>query len=311
MTTPTQPTSLPGIGRPVIHLGDMNTQEQFIIGQLYEVALSQEGYTVYLDRNVGGPFTNRIPALQHGTLDIYPEYLGQWNSSIAHLHGRFKTLAASYGAGNKYAHRHGLTLLAPTPFSDTSCVAVLKQYAEENHVHSIPELARGPGIIFGSPLRFQFILDGLPRLRRGYHLHPAYVKQIGNGLQYWWLGTGNVQADYCTTTDPQLNDPKYVQLADPKHIFGYGNVVPVTTRAVLKAEGPTFRKTIEKIDSLLTLRAMRGLNAEIELGSHDPTNIAYQFLAGNRVIIPPERYAPVPTTTTTTTSTNHSKPPCA
>jgi osmoprotectant transport system substrate-binding protein len=310
VTTPTPVDShLPGTGKPVIHLGDMATQEQFIIGQLYEVALAQEGYTVYLNRNVGGPFTNRIPALHHGTLDIYPEYLGQWNSSIAHLHRRFKTLAASFGAGEAYAHRRGVTLLPPTPFSNTSCVAVLSQYAAENHVYSIPELAHGPGIIFGSPLRFQFILDGLPRLRRGYHLHPAYVQAIGNTEQYWWLNTGNVQAAYCTTTDPQLNGPKYVQLADPKHIFGYGNVVPVTTQSVLKAEGPAFRKTIKKIDSLLTLRAMRGLDAEIELGGHDPTNIAYQFLAGNRVIIPPARYAPVPTTTTTspttTTGTQH------
>ena len=73
----------------------------------------------------------------------------------------------------------------------------------------------------------------------------------------------------------------------------------MTTRQ--RAQAPRARRsrdTIEKIDALLTLRAMRGLNAEIELGGHDPTNIAYQFLAGQRVIIPPARYAPVPTTTT-------------
>jgi osmoprotectant transport system substrate-binding protein len=142
--------------------------------------------------------------------------------------------------------------------------------------------------------------DGLPRLEDKYHLHPAYVQPIGVGLQYWWLNSGNVQAAFCNTTDPLLDSDRYVELADPKHVFGYGTVVPVTTPLVIQEEGPTFARTIERIDSLLTLRAMRGLNSEIELGGHDPTNIAYQFLAGNRVIIPPARYAPVPTTTTST-----------
>lgn len=300
VTTPAVPVqSLPGTGKPVVHLGDMNTQEQFIIGQLYQVALEHEGYTVYLNRNVGGPFSQRVPAMQHNLLDIYPEYLDEWNSSIANIHRRFRSLAASFAAGNAFARRKGLVLLPPTPYSLTPCVAVLSQYAAENHIHSVAELARGPGIIFGTPAGFQTLHDGLPRLQKKYHFHPAYLQPIGVGYQYWWLSTGNVQAAYCTTTDPQLNSPRYTQLADPKHVFGYGNVVPVTTRHVLRVEGPVFKRTIEKIDSLLTLRAIRGLNAEIELGGHDPTNIAYQFLAGNRVIIPPDRYAPVPTQTTT------------
>ena len=299
VTTPTVPAKdLPGTGRPIVHLGDMNTQEQFIIGQLYQVALQHLGYTVYLNRNVGGSFSERVPALQHGTLDLYPEYLGEWNSSIANLHRRFRTLAASYAAGERYARRQGLRLLPPTPYSYTSCLAVLSQYAAANHVYSIPQLAHGPGIILGSSAVMQVIADGLPRVEQKYHLHPGYVQPISVGLQYWWLNTGDVQAAFCNTTDPLLNSPKYVMLADPLHVFGYGNVVPVTSRRVLREEGPAFARTIEKIDSLLTLRAMRGLNAEIELGGHNPTNIAYQFLAGNRVIIPPARYAPVPATTT-------------
>ena len=311
---PTEPAAdLPGTGKPAVRIADGNIPEQFIIGQLYEIALTHEGYTILPSRNLG-PWSVRVQALQHGTLDIYPEYLGAWNSRIAHLHRRYQTLSASYGAGDAWAHRHGLILLPPTPFSDTSCVAVLKQYAEENDVYSLPELARGDGIIFGAAPGFPTLADGLPALEHGYHLHPGYVQPIGSGLEYWWLNTGNVQAADCETTDPNLAGPKYVQLSDPKHIFGWGNVVPVTTPDVLKAEGRAFRETIEKIDALLTLRAMRGLNAEIELGNHSPTAIAYQFLEGNG-ILPLSRYAPVPTATTgtatTPTRTDNQGPPCA
>lgn len=309
VTTVAQPTdetsTLPGTDKPPVTVGDLNgPEEQFIIGELYAFALKQEGYSVLPPyRNLGDPH-QRTAALQDGTLDIYPEYLGEWNSAIAHVHRRFSSLQASLRAARKYAKRHGFVLLPPTPFSDTSCVAVLSQYAQANHVYSIPELARRGPIIFGAPLNFQNIADGVPELEQSYRLHPGYLQTIGVGLQYSWLRTSNVDAASCATTDPSLSSSRYLELRDPKHIFGYGNVVPVTTPHVLKVEGPTFEHTIERVDALLTLRAIRGLNAEIELGGHSPTDIAEQFLEGNG-ILPPSRYAPVPTTTSTSpTSTD-------
>jgi glycine betaine/choline ABC-type transport system substrate-binding protein len=308
VTTVTQPANpsetLPGANKPPVTVGDLNApEEQFIIGEIYATALKQEGYSVLLDRNPGTPSARPV-ALQQGTLDIYPEYIGEWNSTIAHLHHRFRSLRAAFGAAKKYAKRHGFVLLPPTPFSDTSCVAVLSQYAQANHVYSIPELTRSGPIIFGAPTLFQEHGDGLPALERSYHLDPGYLQTIGDGLQYWWLRTGNVDAASCSTTDPSLGSPRYLELRDPKHIFGHGNVIPVTTPHVLKVEGPAFARTIKRVDRLLTLQAVRGLNAEIELGGHSPVDIAEQFLEGNG-ILPPSRYAPVPTTTSTSpTSTD-------
>ena len=144
-------------------------------------------------------------------------------------------------------------------------------------------------------------------MERGYRLHAGYLQSIAIGVQYWWLNTGNVDAAYCTSDDQSLlANPKYVELTDPKHIFGWGNIVPVTTRHVLKVEGPAFRHTIEHIDALLTQRAMRGLNAEYDLGAHTATAIAYQFLEGTG-ILPRARYAPVPTTTTPSKTTSTAK----
>ncbi len=288
---PTGARRLPGTGKPPIELGDLASPQQFIIGQLYQLALQHEGYTIYLTRNVGVPAI-RTAAVLHGTLDIYPESLGEWNSAIAHLHRRFSSVRAAYRAGSAYARRHGFVLLPPTPFSSTSCVAVLSQYAVANNIHTLPQLARAGGVILGVPAEFEYINDGLPALEHAYHLHPGYVQSISVGLQYWWLDSGNVQAAYCDTTDPQLSGQSYVALSDPKQIFGHGNIVPVTTPRVLRREGPAFARTIERVDRLLTLQAMRGLNAEYSLSGHGPTSIAYQFLEGNG-ILPPSRFAPV------------------
>ncbi|HUY59458.1 MAG TPA: glycine betaine ABC transporter substrate-binding protein [Solirubrobacteraceae bacterium] len=296
VATPTTPaTGLPGYNKPTVLLGDMNTPQQFVIGQLYKLALEQQGYTVNLTRNIGAIHTAQV-ALEGGTLDLYPNYVGMWNSLVAHLHQRFKTLSASYAAGKAYARKHGFVLLPPTPFSDTHGLAVTSEYAQQNHVNSIRELARGPGIIIAAPLEFETGPDGLPALAEAYHLHPGVVKEIDVGSQYMWLESGNVQAAYVDTTDPNLGRPAFRELKDPKHVFGFGNVVPVTTPEELTAEGPAFKRTIEGVDALLTLRAIRGLDYEAAVSRHEPASIAREFLQGYG-ILPPTVYAPVATAT--------------
>jgi osmoprotectant transport system substrate-binding protein len=310
VTTPTLPAAdLPGYNRPVIKLGDMNTPEQFILGQLYQLALEQQGYTVEISRNVGSPDV-RTAALKDGSLDVYPEYLDQWNSYVAHLHHRFQTLKGSYAAGSAYARTHGFVMLKPTPFSDTGGFAVTSEYAQQNHIRSLADLTHGPGIIIGVPIEFQNEVHGLPALARAYHLRPGlaapnsrwYVQPIDIGFQYYWLSSGKVQAAFSDTTDPQLTGPGFRELQDPKHVFGFGNAVPVTTKRVLRLEGPDFKRTIDRVDALLTTEAMRGLNAEYSIGRHLPTPIAQQFLEGNG-LLPPSQYAPVTTTTTSAVTT--------
>jgi glycine betaine/choline ABC-type transport system substrate-binding protein len=288
-------TSLPGDNRPAVTLGDMNTPEQFILGQLYELALQQRGYSITLSLNVGATAT-AVRALKDRTLDLYPEYLGEWNSRVARLHHRFESLTASYRAGSAYATQHGLVLLKPTPFSDTWGLIVTAQYAKENQIRSIADLTRGTGIAIGVPAQFETSPDGLAVLRSAYHLQPGFVQGINVGAQYRWVWSGNVQAAWAMTTDPELAGPRYRLLLDPKHVFGFGNVVPVTTPGVLRAEGPIFRDTINRVDALLTTRAIRGLNKEYAAG-HNPTAIAREFLQANG-ILPPSQFAPVVDTST-------------
>ncbi len=191
---------------------------------------------------------------------------------------------------------HGFVLLKPTPFSDTSGLAVTSAYAQQNHVRSIPELARGTGIIIAAPRQFETGADGLPALAKAYHLHPGFVQGILVGPQYMWLESGNVQAAYVDTTDARLSRPGFRVLKDPKHVFGFGNVVPVTTPKVLSLEGRVFEQTIDEVDALLTLRAIRGLDYEASVSRHDPADIAREFLQGYG-IVPATVYAPVGTPT--------------
>ena len=57
-----------------------------------------------------------------------------------------------------------------------------------------------------------------------------------------------------------------------------------------------FEQTIDAVDALLTLRAIRGLDYEASVSRHDPADIAREFLQGNG-ILPATVYAPVATAT--------------
>ena len=278
---------LPGQGRPSIVIGDKNFTEQFILGQLYEQALRAQGYDVALNPDIG-PTEVTIPALQSGRITVYPEYLTNWTRDVAGVHARFSTARATLAVGEAYARGQGLRLLAPTPFSDTAAVAVTPAYAAQNRLRRLADLRRvGGSLVFGSAPQFQTDPNGLPLLQSAYGFSPINFSSLEVGAQYGALVAGQVQAAEVGTTDGQLTQPNYQLLADPDHVFGFGNVVPVVSARAIAAEGPAFVQTIDRVNRLLTLPVMRALNAAVDLQGQTPAAVAQTFLVAHGLVPAP------------------------
>ena len=228
-------------------------------------------------------------ALATGQLAMYPEYLDTWDSQVAGIHQPSRTRTEAYLAGQHYALRHGLELLDPTPFSDTNAIAVAFNYAVENEVQSISDLVKvSPQLTVGGPAQFEQSPTGLPAIESTYGVVPATFKPLEIGAQYQALDNGTVQAAVVNTTDPQLLTGSYPLLHDPENVFGWGNVVPVASAKALDAEGPTFAATINRVSALLTLDAMRELNAQVVLYGQDPAIVAQQFLQEQGILPMPQ-----------------------
>jgi osmoprotectant transport system substrate-binding protein len=287
-TTTTATVTLPGVGKPPVTIGDENLPEQFLLGQLYYQALKAEGFQVTLNQSIG-PTQVVQQALATGQLAMYPEYLDTWDHDVAGLQEQFRTRAAAYEAGQRYALAHGLALLNPTPFSDTNAIAVSFDYAVENQVQSIPDLFKvSPQLTLGGPPQFQQSATGLPLLEGTYGVVPTAFKPLEVSAQYQALDQGAVQAAVVNTTDPQLLSGSYPLLHDPEDMFGWGNVVPVASVRALDAEGPVFEATINRVSALLSLDAMRELNAQVVLYNQDPATVAQQFLQAQGILpMPP------------------------
>jgi osmoprotectant transport system substrate-binding protein len=286
-TTTTTAGPLPGTGKPQVIIGDKNYTEQFVLGELYAEALTAQGYSVEeLNSNIG-PTSVTLAALKDGQLDMYPEYLGYWDYDIAHHHGGFHTVSQAFLAAQQYAGGHGLTLLDPTPFSNTPGIAVTLAYAQQNHLHSIGDLRRvGSKLMFGGPPQFEQSNPGLPSLEQTYGFTPAGYTPLDIGAQYADLDDASIQAADVNTTDGQLASGDYTLLRDPRNVFGWGQAVPVVSTKVLDEMGPDFAATINKVDALLTLANIRWLNSEVDIAHRDPAVVARQFLLTHGVILP-------------------------
>jgi osmoprotectant transport system substrate-binding protein len=285
-TTTTTTAPLPGTGKPQVTIGDKNFTEQFVLGELYAEALTAQGYSVSVNRNIGPPSVT-IPALESGRLDMYPEYVGTWAYVIAHHRGAFRNSAAAYVAGQQYAGLHGLRLLDPTPFSDTDAIAVTLAYAQTNGLRSIADLRKvGASLNLGGPVQFEQSSNGLPAIEQAYGFAPAGFTPLDIGSQYANLDNGTIQAADVNSTDGQLASGDYVALRDPHYVFGWGQVAPVVPEKVLAAEGPAFSATINSVTALLTTSVMRWLNGQVDIAHRDPGSVARQFLQTHGVIQP-------------------------
>jgi osmoprotectant transport system substrate-binding protein len=277
-------SSLPGNGRPPVTIGDKNFTEQFVLGELYSQALEAQGFTVMVNRNIGST-DGTIQAMTSGRLGMYPEYLETWNTAVAGYKHSFRSPRAAYRAGQVYATAHGLQLLDLTRFSSTGAIAVTRAYASEHELHGVEDLRNvAASLTVGAPPQFQQSPTGLPLLEQVYGFVPAAFKPLLVGAQYQALDQGLVQAAYAGTTDGELTTNKYTLLRDPRHAFGWGNVVPIVSARVLSAEGPAFSATIDRVSALLTTRVMRQLNAAVDVSHQDPTVVAKQFLQAHGLL---------------------------
>jgi osmoprotectant transport system substrate-binding protein len=289
-TSTTTTAALPGAGRPVVTIGDKNYTEQFVLGQLYQQALQYQGFRVNITQNIGPPAVVRNALLKTHSLAMYPEYLDDFDQTIADLHRPFHSERTADRAAERWAVRHGLRLLAPTPFSDTSAIAVTDAYAAAHRLSTIGGLRRvGATLVLGGAEPFQTIRSGLPALSDVYGVIPATFRAIAVGSQYGDLDTGVIQAAYVNTTDGELATGDYKVLGDPRRIFGFGNVVPVISAAVLAQEGPAFAETIDRVDRTLTLSTMRALNSEVDstgATGATPASVATQYLQTHGLLSP-------------------------
>ena len=261
---------------PII-IGTKDFPEQFLLGQLYKQALEAKGFKVSYKENIGS--TELIDkSLRSGKVTFYPEYTGIMLSVTFHRTTLPKTALGTYNLAKQLYGRRGQTLLKQTPFQDRDGIAVLRATATKYGVKTVGDLKKVPNLtLAGFPT---FESRWATSLKRLYGVSFDFTPLAGISA-YTLLNQKKVLAAAIFTTDPQLISTKYVVLREPRNMFGFQFVAPVLSKKLVAENGTRFSATVNKVSSLLTLRAMIAMNKAVIVDKKSAAKVAASFLKAN------------------------------
>jgi len=274
--------------KPTITIGTKNFAEEYILGQLYGQALAAKGFHVVYKGSFGSS-EEADTAIRSGKMNFYPEYTGIIALDLAQKPSKSETFPATAKAtftyAKKYEQKHGLTLLKRTPFVDADTVTVLSSFAQANHLKKISDLSKLSGFNYAGYPECQTRITCFAGLQQIYGLNNLTFTSLGSVSVYTLLDQNQIDGGDGFTTDPQQADSKYTTLVDNKHIFGFENVAPVVNQKLLKgASGKLLTKTCNKVSSLLTVKAVRAMDAAYYGNPGSQKQIAHAFLKANHLV---------------------------
>lgn len=199
-----------GTGSLVV--GAANFSESQILAAIYARVLADAGYDVEVttvgNREVYGP------ALERGELTVFPEYVGTYTE---YLNKRKNgpdapplasgDLDATVEALRPLAGEVGLTVLEPSPAADQNAFAVTREFAEDNDLRALSDLAGvEEDIVLGGPPECPDRPFCQPGLERTYGIEFAdfVALDAGGPLTKTALQQGRIQVGLVFSSDGSL-----------------------------------------------------------------------------------------------------------
>jgi osmoprotectant transport system substrate-binding protein len=269
---------------PTIVIGTKNFPEEYILGELYKQALVAKGFSVTNKGSLGS--TELIQtALTSGKINFYPEYTGVIVQVVFHHTSSPNSAAATTNLARKLEAAKGFTVLNATPFFDTDVVAVTNATAKKYGLKSIGDLKKVGSFKFAGFPECQTRSTCLAGYKQQYGLTNVTFVPLASISAYTLLDQGKILAADVFSTDPPLGkNSKYTVLADPKHVTGFQNVVPIVKTSVAQAAGSSFANTVNSVSAKLTQEAMVAMNKAVIVDKQSPAAVAKTFLKANGLV---------------------------
>jgi osmoprotectant transport system substrate-binding protein len=192
-----------------------------------------------------------------------------------------KTALGTYTLAKQLYGRRGQTLLRQTPFQDRDAIGVLRTTATRFGLKTVGDLRKVPNLTLAAFPEFE--TRWIPQLGSRYGVRNIDFTPLAGISAYTLLNQGKVLSAGIFTTDPQLISTRYVVLAEPRNMFGFQHVAPVLDRDLVSEYGTRFTSTVNKVSSLLTLRAMIAMNKAVAIDKRSAARVADSFLKANNL----------------------------
>jgi osmoprotectant transport system permease protein len=241
-----------------VRIGSKQFTESVILGELARASSRQVGVAAEHKRELGG--TSILwTALQHGDIDVYPEYTGTLthellkgvppNADIATLRARLQPcigITDSLGFNNTYA------------------IGMREDRAAQLGITRLSDLHTHPQLRLGFSNEFMDRADGWPGLRQRYGLPQTQVRGLDHTLAYRAVASGAVDAIDLYSTDAEIPYYHLHTLSDDLRYFPRYDAVYLY-RLALVHSAPTFVDALQKLAGRIDETTMRRMNAQVKL----------------------------------------------
>jgi osmoprotectant transport system substrate-binding protein len=246
-----------------IVIGSGDFPESEIIAEIYAQTLQANGFDIGRRMGIGSRETY-IPALKDHSIDLVPEYIG---NLLQYFEPNSAATVLDAVELELYKRLPGdLSILTPSPASDTDTVTVTSGTAASWNLKTIADLAaHSANVKFGAPSDFQARPSGLPGLKKKYGLdiRPGSFVAIedgGGSVTVRALVQGQVNAADIFSTSPAILQNHLVVLDDPEHNFLAGNIVPLVNS---QKKSDHLKDVLDAVSAKLTSSGVAALNAMV------------------------------------------------
>ncbi len=267
-----------GAAQTTIRVGSKDFTEQFILGEMYALALENAGFKVERKLNLGGtPVAQQ--ALESNEIDLYPEYTGTGLLTVLKQPVNSDPQAVYDTVAKMYLDTYNLVWLEPSQMNNTQALAMTQEGSGKFGIKTISDMAaKASELVMAGPPEFQEREDGLPGVKKVYgDFTLKEYKAIDPGLRYQALVDGQADVVVAFGTDGEIAAYNLVLLQDDKGLFPPYQVAPVVRKDVLDAN-PKIRDVLNGVTATLTNEVMQKLNYEVSGEQREPADVAREFL---------------------------------
>jgi osmoprotectant transport system substrate-binding protein len=272
-------------------VGGQDFTESQVLAAIYQKLLENEGYDV--ETKLVTTRDVYVGELAEGNVDIVPDYLAGLTDFLnSEANGPDAELVSSnspeetLAALEPLAEAKGIAILPPSEATDQNAFFVTTEFAEENDLETLSDLAAlGQPIKLGGPEDCADRADCQAGLEEVYGLDITELVPLGFGTPQVKdaVTNGEVQLGETGTTDGTLGELGLTLLADDKGIQPAQNLTPAVNADFL-ADNPDLEDLFNSLSDALTTEDLAEMNVKVDLERQKPEDVAQQFLEDKALI---------------------------
>ncbi|WP_332877148.1 glycine betaine ABC transporter substrate-binding protein [Massilia sp. S19_KUP03_FR1] len=236
-----------------LHVGSKRFTESYILGELLTQTAAKTGPAEH--RQGLGNTAIVLAALQAGSIDVYPEYLGTIDLEILK-----NTRASTLDEMRAQLAPLGLGVGLPLGFNNTYALAVR---ADQQGVTRLSDLKAHPALKLGLSHEFIGRADGWPGLAARYGVTQA-PRGLDHGIAYEALNARQVDVIDIYSTDAKIAQYKLRVLDDDLKYFPRYDAV-LLYRLDLPQRLPAAWKSLQALAGSISNADMIAMNAAVEI----------------------------------------------